>query len=143
MTSLRALAIASCMLIGVRSASAQSRCRSADAETAMRIGVTLRMMHPSDGRWTSLRQAYNLPVVPDSSIAVATDSVTCSQAADAFNAALPDEFKQTARSAYVVRVGPTRLLVWDPTPHTETSGEFDVIMVLDGTTYAVLAKFSM
>lgn len=119
---------------------AQSQCRAADSVTAAQISVVHDMMTRTESRWTATKAAYQLPTVSDSAIVVVADSSVCAQAAAAYNVALPSDLRVTGRSVYVVRVGATRYLVWDPT-RDSGNDEYDVVIVLDSA-FSLLASFA-
>lgn len=129
------------LVSGPTRASGQSRCMASDSSSSAEIVALKRMMTSTDTRWTSTRDAYSLPVVSDTAIVLISDTSLCGQAADAYNAALPAALQVSNRSVYVIRVGSSRYVVWDPQTANSSASEFQVLMVLDQT-FAVLAKFA-
>ena len=120
---------------------AQSACRASGGETEARIVALKEMMTSSDSRWIATRRAYSLPVVADSAIVGVVDSATCSRAASAYNNALPVVARVSGRRVYVVRVGPTRLIVWDDPSVDGLADEYEVLMVMD-TSFTILGSFA-
>lgn len=120
---------------------AQSQCRAADSTSLGRIVALTKMMTSSDSRWVATRNAYALPVVPDTAIAVLTDSAVCARAAAAYNGALPTGAQISGRNVYVVRVGATRYVVWDRASVDGLDDEYTAVIVFDAS-FVVLGSFA-
>jgi hypothetical protein len=126
------------LLLGVRTARAQSPCRPSDYESGRLIGVVHQMMRSTDARWTNTREAYQLPHVADSAVVLVTDDSVCAKADSVLNSILPSDVKPTT-SVYVIRVG-DRYLVEEPSDNTQLV-PLRLILTLD-TKFAVLARIA-
>ena len=93
----------------------------------------------TDARWTAARQAYQLPVVSDTStIALITADSVCSLAASALNSILSQDLRRT-RSVYVIQAG-DHYVVEDDSDDTK-GGEFELVITLSSS-FAVLAQIA-
>ena len=114
-----------------------SGCHAPDYGLTLRLEVVKLAVSGTDSTDSVGRRTWNLPALPSDSVTAVTDSTICKRAALAFgrNLSVPDTI--TPRQVYVVRVGPTRYVVGDP---TVTMGEFDVYMVFESSFTTQLAK---
>lgn len=87
----------------------------------------LRVTTTQDTRQARFRTNFRLPLITDSStVAYVTDTTVCTQAASA-HAIVAGETTGTPRPVHVLRVGPTRYIVWND----QQVGEFDARHVFD------------
>lgn len=113
-------------------------CLSADSLTQERIELLRSLLSRSDDAASRWRANHQLSPVPDSQITVVGEESACAAAASAFNAILPSEQQRVGRQVYLVRVGTSRFLVWEPRS-AATTAEFTLLVVLDQF-FAVLAR---
>lgn len=78
-------------------------CRGPDSYSVDAVDDLRNLMHPAVASDTAFRKRAQLPLVPDTAIALITDSATCAQAVAAYR-----QIDTTAQvsSMYVIRVGP-------------------------------------
>ena len=81
----------------------------------------------TDSGSARVRQAYSLPAVASAAVVFQTDSAVCAQAIAAFSAEVA-RYGGTPGSVWVLKVGPTRYIVFD---HKQKTGEFYDHMVFD------------
>jgi hypothetical protein len=87
---------------------------------------------------TTSRVRWHLPSASTDSVLVVTDSTTCANAINAYDADFPTTSRSATRHAYVIRVQ-DRYVVYDP--HSNGTGEWAVYKVLSAL-FAVLASFA-
>jgi hypothetical protein len=124
----------SLLLAAPTGAFAQSACRPSDREAEGRLWAVRRVV----AQFPGTREAYKLPVVPDSEIVLIADPAVCQAAAAAYNSVLPAEQRIPERQVHVIRVGSTRFVIWDPTDRSPGE-DFDLVITTD-TAFVVLAK---
>jgi hypothetical protein len=79
----------------------QSSCRGPDNYSALVMSELRDVMHPALAADTAFRSMAGLPRVPDTTIALVTDSPTCARAVAAYNQI---DTTQHASSMYVIQV---------------------------------------
>ena len=114
-----------------------SGCHAPDAGLTLRLEVLKLAVSGTDSTDSVGRRKWNLPTLPSDSVTAVTDSTICQRAALAFGRSLSVPDTITSRQVYVVRIGPTRYVVGDP---TVTKGEFDIYMVFDSSFTTKLAE---
>lgn len=128
-----------CLAAGSAALAQGGTCRSADDESARIVAAVKLMMTSADPRWIAARQAYQLPVVSDTSaITLVTADSVCSLAASALNSVLPADIQRT-RSVYVIQAG-DHYVVEDDSNDTK-GGEFQLVITLSSS-FAVLARIA-
>jgi len=85
------------------------------------------------------RSRLGLPLLSKDSVSAVSDSATCARAADAYGRNLDIPDTTTPRQVFVVRLGPTRYVVGDPTVR---SGEFALVMVFDSSFTTLFSSFA-
>ncbi len=76
-----------------------------------------------------MRDSLRLPAIPAASVQVVTTDSICGLALAAHKAVRQPPAGTTLTQLLVVRIGPTRYVVWDGFSH---AGEFDLFHVYDG-----------
>lgn len=136
----RLISLTSLLVIGclsTRVAIAQATCRPVDQYSTYLANKLTTLMSDSDPTHGLSRGALQLPLVATNEISIVADSLICSRALSAYNAALgPRGTGSTASTKVtVVKVGNDRYVVFDP---DQMAGEYIYQVTLDGN-YQVLA----
>jgi len=121
-SSLRRLSIA--VFIAVHpfvTAQASSTCSAEWTYTANFRNHIVGIVTGVDSASAASRAAFQLPAVSASDVYFVTDSTVCTRAAAAFTAEVTRDRSTAGGSLWVLRVGPTRYIVFD---HKQQSGEF-------------------
>lgn len=129
-TLLRVVALAAFALVvvQVRSSKAQNTtpCRTPDGYATYMKSYFAGAVSGTDSVSAELRELYELPAAPDTSVAFVTDSLVCSQALTAYTTAM-NQVSPVSNQIDVLRVGATRLIAW----HSPNSGKFAGQVVFD------------
>ena len=84
----------------------------------------------TDSLAQATRTAFHLPAVPADSVSLVTDSTTCASLAQANRQLHPTSTAGLAVPVYVIRVGPTRFVVFD---RMTMAGSWRIFDVYDAT----------
>ena len=112
-----------------------SRCLGPDSISASFQHWAQNVVSRTD---TTSRVRWHLPSTSVDSVVVVTDSTTCANAINAYDASFPVTSRSATRQAYVIRVKNT-YVVYDP--YSNGGGEWAVYVVLSAL-FAVLASFA-
>jgi hypothetical protein len=123
----------------VVSNSISSGCHASDVGLASDIFGLQEIVSGTDSMSADQRASFNLPTLPRDSVTAVTDSTICNRAALAFGRNLTPPDTITARTVYVIRVGPTRYTVADS---AVTRGEFTITFVFDSAFTTKLAAIA-
>ncbi len=107
-----------------------SGCHTKDRTDTIIVNDLKSWVPGTDSFSITNRAQWNLPQLPADSVSIVTDSTTCQRAALAYGRNLSPPDTTTARQVYVIRVGPTRFVVADP---SVMAGEYLVQDVFDNT----------
>jgi len=107
------------------------------ASAAWGIDYMTRLVTAVDSIHNATRVAYQLPLLSPSEVSLVTDEAICTQAANAYAQNALDT-PITPVAVYVIRVGSTRYLVWNP----DVKGGHYVAMVIFSDTFSVVAAFT-
>jgi len=107
------------------------------AYAAWGIDYITRLVTAVDSIHNVTRVGYGLPLLSASEVSLVTDEAICTQAANTYaQNALDIPF--TPIAVYVIRVGPTRYLVWN----NNVKGGHYVAMVIFSNTFSFVAGFT-
>ncbi len=117
----------------------QATCLTSGVAVNVTLSYLKRLVSDTDSVTARGRQLFDIPQVPDSAVALVSDTTACRRAADAYGRNLVPPDTAPDHTMLVVTVGPTRYVVADP---RDTAGEFAVHMVFDTSFSTVLAQFA-
>ncbi len=100
-----------------------------DADTADGLVLRIREIINNVSEQGGSIDSFNLATVPDTAVRIVSDTLVCNQAKLAYTTATPQGDSASAATAvYVVQVGNTRYVVWDP---HQLLGEYMWLRVFD------------